>query len=90
LTRPTIVAVEGEAANCLIGQKVMGIDADNPDFVGIALNVRPVEQRVAQFAWRSAARCPKSWHNGTITLNALLSAHAESLKFARARHSECS
>jgi hypothetical protein len=45
LSHPTIITVEGEAAQCMIGQKLTGIDADSPDFAGVSLKVRPVGQK---------------------------------------------
>jgi hypothetical protein len=45
LSHPTIGTVEGEAAQCMIGQKLAGVDANDPDFAGIAINVRPVGQK---------------------------------------------
>jgi hypothetical protein len=45
LSHPRLVTMDGQAASCMVGQKVTALETDGCDFVGTSFNVRPVARK---------------------------------------------
>jgi len=45
LSHPRLVTMDGQAASCMVGQKVTALETDGCDFVGTSFNVRPFARK---------------------------------------------